>query len=116
MTRLRLGRLADAEIAELVAGLLPAGASAEELTTVVAAADGVVRGEGCGFGGVVYEFFHLLQIHFVGVADVEIGYGAVGDYVGGGAAFGDHTLNPGFGTDAGTAGSGTGTGRTRDLC
>jgi DNA-binding CsgD family transcriptional regulator len=40
VTRLRLGRLADAEIAELVAGLLPAGASAEELTTVVAAAAG----------------------------------------------------------------------------
>ena len=40
MTRLRLGRLADAEIAELVADLLPAGASAEELTTVVAAAAG----------------------------------------------------------------------------
>jgi DNA-binding CsgD family transcriptional regulator len=40
VTRLRLARLADAEIAELVAGLMPAHASAEQLTAVVAAAAG----------------------------------------------------------------------------
>jgi ATP/maltotriose-dependent transcriptional regulator MalT len=40
VTRLRLGSLADAEIAELVGGLLPAEASAEELTAVVTAAAG----------------------------------------------------------------------------
>ena len=61
-------------------------------------------GQRGGAGGVVYEFFDLLQVHFVGIADVEIGYGAVGDYVGGGAAFGDHSLNSGFRADAGTDG------------
>ena len=40
VTRLRLGRLADTEIAELVTGLLAADASAEELTAVVAVAAG----------------------------------------------------------------------------
>ena len=40
VTRLRLGRLADAEIAELAAGLLPASASADEVTAVVSAAAG----------------------------------------------------------------------------
>jgi DNA-binding CsgD family transcriptional regulator/tetratricopeptide (TPR) repeat protein len=40
VTRLRLGRLSDAEIAELAAGLLPAQASADELDAVVAAAAG----------------------------------------------------------------------------
>ena len=38
--RLRLGRLADAEVAGLVAGLLPPGASAEQVAAVVAAAEG----------------------------------------------------------------------------
>ena len=40
VTRLRLARLADAEIAELVAGLLPAGASADQVAAVVSAAEG----------------------------------------------------------------------------
>ena len=41
VTRLRLGRLADGEIAELVTGLLPAGAaSADRVAAVVGAADG----------------------------------------------------------------------------
>ena len=41
VTRLRLGRLADGEIAELVTGLLPAGtASADRVTAVIGAADG----------------------------------------------------------------------------
>ncbi len=41
VTRLRLGRLADGEIAELVTGLLPAGAaSADHVAAVVGAADG----------------------------------------------------------------------------
>jgi tetratricopeptide (TPR) repeat protein len=40
VTRLRLGRLADAEVAQLVAGLLPAETSADELTAVVAVAAG----------------------------------------------------------------------------
>ena len=40
VTRLRLGRLADSEIAELVGGLLAAEASAAELTAIVAAAAG----------------------------------------------------------------------------
>ncbi len=41
VTRLRLGRLADGEIAELVTGLLPAGAaSADQVAAVVGAADG----------------------------------------------------------------------------
>ena len=40
VTRLRLGRLADADVAELAAGLMPAQTSAEELTAVVAAAAG----------------------------------------------------------------------------
>lgn len=40
VARLRLGSLADAEIAELVVGLLPDDASADELTAVVAAAAG----------------------------------------------------------------------------
>ena len=40
VTRLRLTGLADAEVAELVTGLLPAGASAEQVAAVVRAADG----------------------------------------------------------------------------
>jgi DNA-binding CsgD family transcriptional regulator len=40
VTRLRLGRLADAEVAQLVAGLLPAETSADELIAVVAVAAG----------------------------------------------------------------------------
>lgn len=40
VTRLRLGLLADAEIAELVAGLLPPEASADELAAVVTVAAG----------------------------------------------------------------------------
>ena len=40
MTRLRLAGLADAEIAELVTDLLPAGASADRVAAVVSAADG----------------------------------------------------------------------------
>ena len=41
MTRLRLGRLADGEIAELVTGLLPADAASEDrVEAVVGAADG----------------------------------------------------------------------------
>ena len=41
VTRLRLGRLADGEIAELVTGLLPVGAaSADRVSAVVGAADG----------------------------------------------------------------------------
>ena len=40
VTRLRLPGLADAEIAELVAGLLPPGAGADRLAAVVSAADG----------------------------------------------------------------------------
>jgi tetratricopeptide (TPR) repeat protein len=40
VTRLRLGRLADAEVALLVAGLLPVETAADEVTAVVAAAAG----------------------------------------------------------------------------
>jgi class 3 adenylate cyclase/tetratricopeptide (TPR) repeat protein len=40
VTRLRLGRMTDAEIAGLVAGTMPAGASPDHVATVVAAADG----------------------------------------------------------------------------
>jgi class 3 adenylate cyclase/tetratricopeptide (TPR) repeat protein len=40
VTRLRLGRMTDAEIAGLVAGALPAGASPDHVTAVVAAAEG----------------------------------------------------------------------------
>jgi len=40
VTRLRLGRLADAEITELVTSQLPAGASADQVTAVVSAAEG----------------------------------------------------------------------------
>jgi DNA-binding CsgD family transcriptional regulator len=40
VTRLRLARLADAEVAQLVAGLLPAETSSDELTAVVAVAAG----------------------------------------------------------------------------
>ncbi len=40
VTRLRLGRLADAEITELVTGQLPAGASADQVAAVVSAAEG----------------------------------------------------------------------------
>jgi hypothetical protein len=40
VTRLRLGRMTDAEIAGLVAGTMPAGASPDHVATVVAAAEG----------------------------------------------------------------------------
>ncbi|MGD0605767.1 MAG: AAA family ATPase [Streptosporangiaceae bacterium] len=40
VTRLRLGRLADAEVAQLVAGLMPAETGADELTAVVTVAAG----------------------------------------------------------------------------
>ena len=40
VTRLRLGRMTDAEIAGLVAEAMPAGASPDHVATVVAAADG----------------------------------------------------------------------------
>jgi class 3 adenylate cyclase/DNA-binding CsgD family transcriptional regulator len=40
VTRLRLGRMTDAEIAGLVAGTMPAGASPGHVATVVAAAEG----------------------------------------------------------------------------
>ena len=40
VTRLRLGPMADTEIAVLVAGAMPAGASPDQVATVVAAADG----------------------------------------------------------------------------
>ena len=39
-TRLRLAGLADSEIAELVTGVLPAGASADHVAAVVSAAEG----------------------------------------------------------------------------
>jgi DNA-binding CsgD family transcriptional regulator len=40
VTRLRLGRLADTEISELVTGLLPADASTDQVAAVVSAAEG----------------------------------------------------------------------------
>ena len=40
MTRLPLARLADTEIAELIADLIPAGTSAEQVAAVVRAAEG----------------------------------------------------------------------------
>jgi class 3 adenylate cyclase/tetratricopeptide (TPR) repeat protein len=40
VTRLRLGRMTDTEIAGLVAGMMPAGASPDHVAAVVAAADG----------------------------------------------------------------------------
>jgi len=40
VTRLRLGRMPDTEIAGLVAGVMPAGASPDHVAAVVAAADG----------------------------------------------------------------------------
>jgi DNA-binding CsgD family transcriptional regulator len=40
VTRLRLTGLADTEVAELVAGLLPAGAGQDRVTAVISAADG----------------------------------------------------------------------------
>jgi class 3 adenylate cyclase/tetratricopeptide (TPR) repeat protein len=40
VTRLRLGRMTDAEIAGMIAGAMPAGASPDQVAAVVAAADG----------------------------------------------------------------------------
>jgi hypothetical protein len=54
-------------------------------------------GERGGACGVIDELADLGEIDGVRIADVEIGDGAVGDYVGRGAAFGDDALNAGFG-------------------